>query len=476
MPNIHLIGIGGAGLSAIATVLLQQGYTVSGSDKQASAVTVRLAQLGATVFIGHHPENLDRRPQSAKPPRGTTDRQKTIDAVIVSSAVPSDNPELVEARRRGLRVVKRAEWLGQMMQGRVGIAIAGTHGKTTTTAMTAFILQQAGHDPTYIVGGFIPQLNTNAAAGRGDVFVIEADEYDYTFLGLRPEIAVVTIVEWDHPDMFPSAQAFKQAFVDFVQLVPGHGLVVGCGDDLGVHEVMRRATAPITTYGLGPENDWQAIEVQPNQRGGHDFKVKRLPEPSPVSRRLTVSLAVPGLHNVGNALAALIVARQRGIDLLQAAEILSEFKGVGRRFEIKGEVKGITVIDDYAHHPTEIKATLAAARTRYAGRPIWAAFQPHTFSRTLALLDDFAHAFADADHVIIVDIFPSRETDQGLVKSADILERMSHPEARYIGPLAEAVDYLAEHLAPPAVLVTMGAGDSYKMGEWVLERLNQLKV
>jgi UDP-N-acetylmuramate--alanine ligase len=335
--------------------------------------------------------------------------------------------------------------------------------------MIAYILQQAGQDPTYIVGGFIPQLDTNAAAGQGDAFVIEADEYDYMFLGLRPEVAVMTIVEWDHPDMFSSPQAMTDAFVDFVRLVPSDGLVIGCGDDPGVRSVLEQASAKTMTYGLRPENDWQAVDVQPNRRGGHDFKIKRSDASS--SHQSLVSLSVPGLHNVCNALAALIVAEHCGVELAQAAEIAGQFKGVGRRFEIKGEVKGVTVIDDYAHHPTEIRATLAAARPRFAGRPIWAAFQPHTFSRTLALLDDFAQAFNDADHVILVDIFASRETDQGLVKSTDILARMSHPDARYIGSLAEAAEYLADHLTSPAVLLTMGAGDSYLIGEKVLERL-----
>jgi UDP-N-acetylmuramate--alanine ligase len=397
---------------------------------------------------------------------------------VISSAIPADNPELVEARRRGLPVVKRAEWLGQMMRAKTGLAVAGTHGKTTTTAMLAFILQQAGQDPSFIVGGFIPQLQTNAAAGRGNAFVIEADEYDYTFLGLRPEVAVVTIVEWDHPDMFPSSQVLTQAFEDFVQLVPAHGLVIGCGDDPGAVRVISQAVAKTTTYGLRPENEWQAVDIQPNERGGHDFKLVHHPgdgenssfSPHP-SSLISVSLAVPGLHNVCNALAALIAAERAGVELTQAAEIIGPFKGVGRRFELKGEINGVTVIDDYAHHPTEIRATLAAARSRFAGRPIWAAFQPHTFSRTLALLDDFAHAFADADHVILADIFASRETDQGLVKSSDILARMSHPDARYLGSLSAAADYLAAHLAPPAVLVTMGAGDSYLIGESVLKKL-----
>jgi UDP-N-acetylmuramate--alanine ligase len=449
MPNIHLIGIGGAGLSAIATVLLQQGYTVSGSDMQASSMTRRLAEMGARVFIGHKPENLP----------------DNLDTVIISSAIPQDNPELVGARQRGLTIAKRAEWLGQMMQDQVGIAIAGTHGKTTTTAMTAFMLREAGQDPTYIVGGFVPQMDSNAAAGKGNVFVIEADEYDHTFLGLRPTVAVVTVVEWDHPDIFPTPQHLTQAFTDFVRLTPPHGLVIGCGDDPGARQVIEQARVRVATYGLQAHNEWRAVDVQPNQRGGSDFRAIH------ASSSVEVSLAVPGLHNVYNALAVLVVADHQGVDLSLAAEILGRFTGVGRRFELKGEVNGITIIDDYAHHPTEIKATLAAARTRFGERPIWAVFQPHTFSRTISLLDDFAGAFDDADNVVIVDIFPSRETDEGVVNSQDIIDRMTHPNARYIGPLREAADYLVHHLAPPAVLFTLGAGDGYQIGEWVLEKL-----
>ncbi len=453
MPNIHLIGIGGAGLSAIATVLLQQGYRVSGSDMQASAATARLIEMGADVFIGHRAENLS----------------DNLDAVVVSSAIGPDNPELLEARRRGLTVAKRAEWLGQMMQGQSGIAIAGTHGKTTTTAMTAFVLQESGRRPSYIVGGFVPQMETNAAAGQGRAFVIEADEYDHMFLGLRPEVAVVTIVEWDHPDIFPTFTDLRDAFVDFVRLVSANGLIIGCGDAPGVREVVQHSAAKVVTYGLQAENDWQAVNLEPNRRGGYDFKALC---PQVAGRPVAaISLAVPGLHNVCNALAALIVAHHQGVDLPQAAEILGRFKGVGRRFELKGEVNGITVIDDYAHHPTEIKATLAAARTRFGKRPIWAVLQPHTFSRTMSLLDDFVGAFGNADHVIVVDIYASRERDEGLVNSRDIVDRMTHPDTRYIGPLVETADYLSTHLTAPAVLLTLGAGDGYQVGEWVLERL-----
>jgi len=453
ISHIYFIGIGGAGLSAIATVLLQKGYTVSGSDIQALPVMDRLAKQGATIFIGHRAENLDANP----------------DLVLISSAISADNPELIEARRRGLPVVKRAEWLGQMMAGQVGIAVAGTHGKTTTTAMIAFILEQAGRQPTYIIGGFVPDLNSNAAAGRGETFVIEADEYDHMFLGLRPHIAVLTIVEWDHPDIYPTPADFNRAFVDFVRLVPADGLIVGCGDDPGVQAVIEPAKSAVIKYGLKAGNDWQALDLRLNERGGYDFKVRQAGLNSQPS--LTVSLAIPGVHNVYNALAALIVAYRQGIAPQAAAEILGRFSGVKRRFEQKGEVNGITIIDDYAHHPTEIKVTLAGARARYPGLALWAVFQPHTFSRAVALIDEFAHAFDEADHVIVVDIYASREKDEGIISSRQIVERMAHPDARYIGPLSEAADYLVRNLAAPAVLLTLGAGDGDRVGEWVLERL-----
>jgi UDP-N-acetylmuramate--alanine ligase len=451
--HIHLIGIGGAGLSAIATVLLQQGYEVSGSDLQTSPATERLTRLGATIFKGHRAENLSSNP----------------DIVIISSAIAPENPELLEAQRRGVSVSKRAEWLGQMMEGYVGVAVAGTHGKTTTTAMIAFILQKTGRQPTYIVGGFVPQLEASAAAGQGNLFVIEADEYDHMFLGLRPAIAVVTVVEWDHPDIYPTFQDFCQAFADFVQLVPGDGVVIGCGDDPGTRSVIEQAQAQVIRYGLAAENDWQAINLQRNRQGGYDFEVI-----SPqAALRLRLSLAIPGRHNVCNALAALIVASQQGVDLAEAAELLSQFRGVQRRFEVKGEVNGIVVIDDYAHHPTEIKATLAGARTRFKDHALWVVFQPHTFSRTLALLDDFTTAFQEADHVIIVDIYASREKDTGLINSRRLVERIIHPDVRYIGSLDETVNDLLTHLTKPAVLLTLGAGDGYLIGEWVLQKLRK---
>jgi UDP-N-acetylmuramate--alanine ligase len=458
--SIHLIGIGGAGLSAIATVLLEQGHTVSGSDLHASPTTERLTRLGATVHIGHAAANLG-----------------DADLVVVSSAVPEDNPEVEEARRRGTPVVKRAEWLGKMMAGKRGVAVAGTHGKTTTTAMIALMLRDAGLDPTFIVGGDIPQLGTNAAAGKGDLFVIEADEYDHTFLGLRPEVAVVTVVEWDHPDCYPTPESMHEAFQQFVALVPPEGLVVACGDEPGVQELLRKVgrlegwkAGRLITYGLNEGNDWRAFGLRPNTRSGYDFLVSAS---SPIYQSTNppvyqVSTSVPGTHNVKNGLAALIVADRLGVPIAQAAATLANFTGVGRRFEIKGQVGGILIVDDYAHHPTEIRATLAAARTHYPDRPIWAVFQPHTYSRTRTLLDDFAAAFSDADHVVIVDIFPSREVDDGSVSSRDLVGRMTHPDARYIGALDDAADFLTGQLHPGDLLITLGAGDCYRVGDRVI--------
>jgi UDP-N-acetylmuramate--alanine ligase len=460
--RIHLIGIGGAGLSAIATVLIGQGYIVSGSDQHRSPATDRLAMQGATIHVGHAASNL----HAVDVPIG---------ALIVSSAVPSDNPEVVEAHRLGIPVYKRAEWLRRMVvdQHLRTVAVAGTHGKTTTTAMIAMMARDAGLSPTFIVGGTLEQLNTNAEAGSGDLFIVEADEYDRMFLGLEPEIAVVTVLEWDHPDCYPTFDSMVRAFEQFMASVPESGLLVGCGDEPGVQNVVARARsggrlrAHVVTYGISDSNDCWVVDVRLNRWGAYDFR-PRFPQHNGGS---AVSLRVPGLHNVRNALAALVVADRLGIRFEDAAATLSGFSGVERRFEVKGEASGVLVIDDYAHHPTEIRATLATARARYPGRPVWAVFQPHTYSRTLALLEDFAGAFVDADHVVVLDIFSARESDDGLINSAQLVSRMVHPDTRYIGPLGDAADYLVRHIEPNAVLFTLGAGDGYRVGEMVLDRV-----
>jgi UDP-N-acetylmuramate--alanine ligase len=446
--RIHLIGIGGAGLSAIAIVLLGQDHEVSGSDMVASPVTEYLIKQGAKVYIGHDAQQLG-----------------DAEAVVVSSAIPADNPELVEAQRRGIAVFKRAEWLGRMMAGRRGIAIAGTHGKTTTTALIALVLRDAGQDPTFIVGGVIPEVGAGAAFGSGQYFVVEADEYDYTFLGLSPEIAVLTHVEWDHPDCFPSEEASRLAFQRFLALVPPDGLTVACGDEPGVRAVLEPGgpPSPVITYGLGDWNDWRAECVMVGAAERNDFTVWQ------GQRQVgNFRLTIPGVHNVKNALAALVVADHLGIDLEQASTTLHRFRGVARRFELKGEVQNVVVVDDYAHHPTEIRATLAAARDRYPNRRIWAVFQPHTFSRTHAMRDQFAASLAEADRVIVTAIFAAREQDDGSISGADIVEQMRHHQARYIADLRFAAYYLLAHLRPGDLLLTLGAGDVHKVGELVL--------
>ncbi len=452
MKHAHFVGIGGAGLSAIAKVLLESGWRVSGSDQQLSPLAQALAAQGARVDAGHAAAHVDG-----------------ADLVVISSAVPADNVEVQAARARGVPVLKRADFLGELMTDRAGVAVAGTHGKTTTTGLIAFMLDRAGLDPTFIVGGVLVDYGTNARAGAGRPFVIEADEYDHMFLGLRPAVAVVTNVEHDHPDVYPTVREMQEAFRAFADLLPPDGLLVACARDTYARRLIderRAAGRPALVYGLRREDDFRADSLQLNSAGGYDFLVVR--------RGATLGLArnrLPGEHNVLNSLAALAVADHFGVDFNVARNALADYRGAGRRFEVKGEAHGVTVVDDYAHHPTEIKATLAAARRRFAARPLWVMFQPHTYSRTRALLADFATAFTDADHVIVVDIFRSRETLDPTITAQDIVRRMQHRDAHYVPTLAEAADALTASLKAGDVLLTLGAGDSDWVAAEVLRRL-----
>ena len=454
MKKIHFIGIGGTGLSAIATVLIESGYVVSGSDMQESTATQKLKDRGAKIFIGHSAANL-----------------ADADTVILSSAISADNPEVIAAKAKNIPVLKRADFLGSLMEGREGIAIAGTHGKTTTTAMIAFMLTQAALDPTFIVGGTLTNLGTNAKHGKGSPFVIEADEYDGMFLGLKPKIAVITNVEHDHPDCYPTKESYRAAFEKFAALVPNSGVLIVCRDHDGAKEIGEWASQKnirVIWYGLKNGAEWKAENIQANSAGGSDYVVTRNGQ--------TVGLVrtrVPGNHNVSNSLAALAVTDLLGVDFNIARNALAEFTGVGRRFEVKGEVGGVTVIDDYAHHPTEIKATLAAARKRFGDRKIWAMFQPHTFSRTKILLSEFASSFGDADHVLVTDIFRSRESFDTSVSSKDIVAQMKHADARYVPTLAEAGTVLLAELKSGDVLITLGAGDGNTVGEKVLSSYDE---
>ncbi|HUT15237.1 MAG TPA: UDP-N-acetylmuramate--L-alanine ligase [Anaerolineae bacterium] len=458
VKHVHLVGIGGIGLSAIARVLHQDGYVVSGCDAQQTALTAELTTLGMDVRHGHHPGHI-----------------ADVDLVIVSSAVPYGNPELVAARNAGKTVVKRDQVLGELMAAKVGIAVAGTHGKTTTSALISFVLTEMGLDPTFIVGGILRDVNTNARLGQGPHFVVEADEYDHMFLGLRPKLAVVTIIEMDHPDCFSDIGEVMSAFDRFVRLVPNDGAIIGCADGPRVAELLRRLRkdrpVEVITYGLDAESTWHARNVEDNAWGGSDLTVMHH------GRAIgQCQLRLAGLHNVSNALAVLAVAHCLGLDMERVLAALPGFHGVCRRFEIKGEANGILVIDDYAHHPTEIRATLAAARRRYGERPLWVFFQPHTYSRTKSLMAEFAKSFGDADHVVISEIYAARETDNLGITARDLVERVTHPDVRYAATLLQASEYLKHALRPGDVLLTLGAGDGYTVAENVLLALGETEA
>ena len=463
MTHVHFIGIGGSGLSAIARLLLESGYTVSGSDRALSPFADEVRKAGAKVFIGHHPRNL-----------------AGADSVVRSSAIEDDNPEVRAAKRAGIPVYKRAEFIGQLMTDKTGIAIAGTHGKTTTTAMTAWVLHELGREPSFIVGSVLNNLGVNARAGKGKLFVIEADEYDNMFLGLRPQIAVVTSVEHDHPDFFPTPEAMYSTFEKFVDLLPADGTLIACAEDAGAANLityMRKQGINVISYSVQGEMtinspNWvQASRLKPNYRGGFDFIASsNLRDKG--QEYVAVSLQVPGEHNVRNALAVLAIINVLGLPSDKAVKALSEFTGTARRFQLRGEVRGISIIDDYAHNPTKIKAALAGARARYPERRIWAVWQPHTYSRTKTFFLDFARAFKDADEVIVTEVYAAREPKEDFT-SAEIVSTMPHLSARYIKNLPEVTKYLFENLQAGDVVLVLSAGDADQISTDLLNMLSE---
>ncbi|HUI87751.1 MAG TPA: UDP-N-acetylmuramate--L-alanine ligase [Anaerolineales bacterium] len=461
MTHVHFIGIGGSGLSAIARLLKESGYTVTGSDRSLTPFATDLQAAGATIYIGHHPRNI-----------------QGADWIVRSSAIPDDNIEVIAAKRANIPVYKRADFLGKLMADKTGIAVAGTHGKTTTTAMIAFLLSELGRDPSFIVGGVLSNYAVNARAGKGNPFVIEADEYDRMFLGLKPRIEVVTNLEHDHPDCYPTYEDIVSAFESFVALLPVDGTLIGCAEDSGAASLLnkaRREGRNVIAYHVQADmtinaSHWmQARALTSNEQGGVAFEAT-----TNIGDLQTVhvSLQLPGEHNVRNALAALAVIAALGLPLKEAAAKLSFFKGTARRFEVKGEKRGVVVIDDYAHHPTEIRATLAAARARYAGHRLWAVWQPHTYSRTRALFQEFARAFKDADEVIVTEIYPSREPKQDF-SSAEVVGAMPHAAVHFIASLEAATEYLLKHLQPNDVLLVLSAGDADQISAAVLAGLER---
>ena len=460
MTHVHFIGIGGSGLSAIARLLKESGYEVTGSDQSLSPFAVELQSISVQVYIGHHPRN-----------------SAGAEMVIRSSAIKDENPEVKAALLAGIPVYKRSDFLGRLMENKIGIGIAGTHGKTTTTAMIAWMLYALKRDPSFIAGGTLNNLKVNAHAGSGDAFVIEADEYDRMFLGLKPRIEVVTNLEHDHPDCFPTFEDMHSAFEGFVDLLPPDGTLIACAEDDGAATLIahaRRKKLSVVSYSLQGEMtinspQWvQARTVKPNENGGFDFSV--MTNMGSMTNAFKVSLQVPGEHNVRNALAALSVAAVMGLPMQKAADALGQFTGTGRRFEVRGEPKGVLLVDDYAHHPTEIRATLAGARARYPERRIWAVWQPHTYSRTQTLLYEFSRAFSDADEVLVTEIYASREAKQEF-SSAEVVASMPHTSARYSGSIGDTKKYLLEHLRFNDVVIVLSAGDADQITAALLKEL-----
>jgi UDP-N-acetylmuramate--alanine ligase len=459
MKHAHLIGIGGSGLSAIARVLVEEGYQVSGSDLEYSSYANELEKLGVKVFIGHNPDQI-----------------LGADFVLRSSAIPDDNLEVVAAQEADIPIYKRADFLGKITANQTCIAVAGTHGKTTTTAMISWMLCELEQDPSYIIGGVSKNLGVNAHAGEGSTFVIEADEYDRMFLGLQPQIAVVTNIEHDHPDSFPSEKDFYKAFIEFSNRISKDGYLLVCTDDIKASQLLEYATQGLElqslSYGLdmnqdGVPPDIMGRNLSRNQNGSYNFDIY-----SGGNYLAKISLDVPGIHNVRNSLASLAIAEILGLSLESAARALSEFQGTERRFEIRGIVSGITVVDDYAHHPTEIRATLEAARFRYPERVLWAVWQPHTYSRTETLFDQYLSVFENADHVVVTEIYPSREKVREDFSSLQVVQSIEHNDICFLANNSQVVDHLLSNLNSGDVVIVLSAGDANQISTQVLNKLS----
>lgn len=443
--HVHFVGIGGYGMSAIARVLLDLGYTVSGSDVSQQELTEKLATRGANVFLGH-----------------VRNQVEGADAVVYNTMIAQDNVELVEARARGIPVLHRSEMLAQLMDNRQGVAITGAHGKTTTSSMIAYVMERSGLDPTFVIGGVVSNLGDNAKAGNGQYVVAEADESDASFLHYRPKIAVVTNVEADHLEHYDGKFSnLLTAYRTFIKQIPSDGLLVTSAEDGNVGSLLEEAQCPVVTFATVPgvSADYTATGIQLVDRGSicdvyeHGVRLGSL------------QLSLPGVHNIMNALAAIAVARHAGVDFDSIALALSEFHGAKRRFQVIADAAGVLVIDDYAHHPTEIRATIAAARA--AERRIVAVFQPQRYTRTYFLFDAFAKAFHGADEVIIVDIFsPAGEKQIEGVSAERLVERIredSNPRTQFIRTKEEVLEYLLETVHEGDLVLTMGAGDIWKV-------------
>lgn len=455
--HIFLVGIGGSGLSAIARVLLGQGYKVSGSDRNLNSLTDALERDGATIYKGHDAAQI-----------------KGADALIITSAVKDDHVEVAAAKAAGMPVYKRQDIMADLMEGKTVIAVAGTKGKTTTTSMIVHILRECGQDPSYIVGGIMGNTGTNAGVGKGDVFVVEADEYDNMFLGLKPDIAVITNIEWDHPDFFKTPDDMVESFRKFVGLLPEKGLLIACADDHSTLDLAVQRNKTTVLYGKSGSTSNKHFVIHPSKIAVDAQGFTRFESWFPfIKENLVVKIALPGIHNILNALASISVATTQGIDWYEAAKALETFKPTARRFDLRADVKGIAIVDDYAHNPMSIKAVIEAAKQRYPDREVWAVWQPHTFSRTQALFDQFVTAFDQADHVLITDIYAAREAPIEGVNSAAVVAAMNHKDVRHTATFADTVKVLRNEVQSPAVIIIMSAGDAPEIGVQYLKALQE---
>jgi UDP-N-acetylmuramate--alanine ligase len=458
IQRIHFVGIGGIGMSGIAEVLLTLGYGVSGSDLRSSATTERLAKLGAQIFTGHAESNVHG-----------------AEVVVTSSAISRENPEVAEARRLHLPVIQRAEMLAELMRLKYGIAIAGMHGKTTTTSMVAAVLASGGLDPTVVVGGRVDSLGSNARLGTSQYLVAEADESDRSFLKLSPILSVVTNIDREHMDCYGDMDDVQATFVEFMDKVPFYGTVVACTDNDALRNLLPRVERRVVSYGTREDADFRATDVKTEHAPeamhnsfGVSFKGRDLGR---------FDLFVPGAHNILNATAAIAVGMGLEIPVELIREGIAQFRGVDRRFQVKGSAAGVRVVDDYGHHPTEILATLAAARQWLgnSGR-IHVIFQPHRYTRTYLLMDEFVTAFPDADSLLVLDIYAASEQPiagvSGLVLSQKICCRDGHP-AEFAASFAAAVDAVVERVQPGDVVLTLGAGTIWQLGTQILAKLRE---
>ncbi len=450
--NLHFIGIGGAGMSSLAQVFLSIGYAVSGSDIKESANTKALSGMGAKVKIGHAAKNVTP---------GAT--------VVVSSAIRSDNPELGAAREAGAEIIQRAQLLARLMETKRGIAIAGTHGKTTTTSMAAVMMEAGGLEPTYLIGGELNDVGSGAKNGAGEFIVAEADESDASLLNLRPEIAVITNIEADHLDFYDSLADIQKVFIEFVNNLPANGIAIVCADSPALREIMPALKRSFITYGLENDDaDWRVSDIETGAAGS-TFSVWQ-----GLERLGEATIAQPGVHNVSNALAVIVLGLTLGLTFEAAAAGVGAFTGVRRRFQVKGFENEITVVDDYAHHPSEVAATLRAAKSG-DWRRVVAAFQPHRYSRTSLLGADFGRAFGDADTVIVTDVYAAGEEPipgvDGKLIVDYILAEDPFKDVAYFPKKADISDYAAGRLAGGDIFLTLGAGDIWALGEELLEEL-----